>query len=143
VTLELLTGLMAKAQGRCAYAEARHVDLRQEALSVRAGEVDEFAASSASGIGVRVRVGGGWGFAATRDVSAPSAEAALRRQRADRDEHADQEVGDAHAEQRLQRITELHAALVQQYAVHTPRQHRACHENKPRHRSPHCLTASA
>jgi TldD protein len=78
VTLELLTGLMAKAQGRCAYAEARHVDLRQEALSVRAGEVDEFAASSASGIGVRVRVGGGWGFAATRDVSAPGAEAALR-----------------------------------------------------------------
>src|SRR3954464_12860584 len=69
---------MAEAQGRCAYAEARHVDHRQEGLSVRAGEVDEFATSSASGIGVRVRVGGGWGFAATRDVSVAGAEAALR-----------------------------------------------------------------
>jgi TldD protein len=77
VTLELLTDLMAKAEGRCAYAEARHVDRRDEALAVRAGEVDEFAASAADGIGVRVRVGGGWGFAATRDVSAAGAEATL------------------------------------------------------------------
>jgi TldD protein len=44
---------------------------------VRAGEVDEFAASTADGIGVRVRIGGGWGFAATREVSAAGAEAAL------------------------------------------------------------------
>jgi TldD protein len=77
VILDLLTELMAKAAGRCSYAEARHVDRRDEALAVRAGEVDEFAASSADGIGVRVRIGGGWGFAATRDVSAAGAEAAL------------------------------------------------------------------
>jgi TldD protein len=77
VSLDLLTELMAKAEGRCSYAEARHVDRRDEALAVRAGEVDEFAASSADGIGVRVRVGGAWGFAATRDVSAAGAETAL------------------------------------------------------------------
>jgi TldD protein len=77
VILDLLTDLIGKAEGRCAYAEARHVDTREEALAVRAGEVDEFATSEAEGIGVRVRVGGGWGFAATRDVSAAGAEAAL------------------------------------------------------------------
>src|SRR5215218_7664024 len=66
---------MGKAAGRCAYAEARHVERRDEALAVRAGEVDEFAASAADGIGVRVRVGGAWGFAATRDVCAAVAEA--------------------------------------------------------------------
>jgi TldD protein len=77
VILDLLTDLMATADGRCAYAEARHVEHREEALAVRAGAVDDFAASTAEGIGVRVRVGGGWGFAATRDVSAAGAEAAL------------------------------------------------------------------
>jgi TldD protein len=77
VILDLLTDLMAKAEGRCAYAEARHVEHRDEALAVRAGAVEDFEAATAEGIGVRVRVGGGWGFAATRDVSAAGAEAAL------------------------------------------------------------------
>ena len=36
MTLDLLTDLMGKAEGRCAYAEARHVEWRDEALSVRA-----------------------------------------------------------------------------------------------------------
>jgi TldD protein len=76
-SLDLVTDLVAKAQGRCAYSEARHVDHREEALAVRGGEVDDFAAVASEGIGVRVRVGGGWGFAATRDVSAAGAEAAL------------------------------------------------------------------
>jgi TldD protein len=79
VSLDLVRDLMAKAEGRCAYAEARHVELRDEAVSVRSGQVDDFAASESDGIGVRVRVGGGWGFAATRDVSAAGAEAALAR----------------------------------------------------------------
>jgi TldD protein len=77
VSLDLLTDLMGKAEGRCAYAEARHVERRDEALTVRSGQVDDFAAGESDGIGVRVRVGGGWGFAATRDVSAAGAEAAL------------------------------------------------------------------
>jgi TldD protein len=79
VTLDLLTELMGAAEGRCAYAEARHVDRREESLSVRAGEVDDYASIAAEGIGVRVRVGGGWGFAATRDVTRAGAEEALRR----------------------------------------------------------------
>jgi TldD protein len=79
VSLDLVTGVMAKAHGRCAYAEARFVERREEALSVRAGHVDEFAASESDGLGVRVRVGGGWGFAATRDMSAAGADAALAR----------------------------------------------------------------
>jgi TldD protein len=79
VSLDLVTGLMAKAEGRCAYAEARFVERREEALAVRAGQVDEFAASESDGIGVRVRVGGGWGFAATREISAKGAEEALAR----------------------------------------------------------------
>jgi TldD protein len=79
VSLDLLIELMAKAEGRCAYAEARFVEHREEALAVRAGHVDEFATSESDGIGVRVRVGGGWGFAATRERSAAAAEAALAR----------------------------------------------------------------
>jgi TldD protein len=79
VTLDLLTELMARVQGRCSYAEARHVDRREESLSVRAGRVDDIASGAAEGIGVRVRVGGGWGFAATRNVSANGADAAFAR----------------------------------------------------------------
>jgi TldD protein len=79
VSLELVTELMGAAEGRCAYAEARFVEHREEALSVRAGEVDDVASSESDGIGVRVRVGGAWGFAATRDASRAGAEAALAR----------------------------------------------------------------
>jgi TldD protein len=77
--LELLTDLMAKADGRCAYAEARHVATDTEDLAVRNGQVDDISSSTAEGIGVRVRLGGGWGFAATRDLSAAGADAALGR----------------------------------------------------------------
>jgi TldD protein len=77
--LDLLTDLMAKADGRCAYAEARHVVTDSEDLTVLAGRVDDLASSSVEGIGVRVRAGAGWGFAATRDVTRAGAEAALAR----------------------------------------------------------------
>lgn len=77
--LELLTDLMSSAEGRCTYAEARHVDTRSEALAVQSGRIDSLDSSDSEGIGVRVRVGGGWGFAATRDVSRAGAEQALAR----------------------------------------------------------------
>ena len=67
--LELLTDLMGDAVGRCAYAEARHVDSRSEAIAVLNGRVDAIDSSGSEGIGVRVQVGGGWGFAATREVT--------------------------------------------------------------------------
>jgi TldD protein len=77
--LELLTDLMATAEGRCAYAEARHVEQRSEAMAVLTGRIDALDSSHSDGVGVRVRVGGGWGFAATRDVTRAGAEAALVR----------------------------------------------------------------
>jgi TldD protein len=79
VTPDLLQDLMTKAHGRCAYAEARHVHVREDHASVLNGHVEEATAGESEGIGVRVRVGGGWGFAATRDVSAAGAEDALAR----------------------------------------------------------------
>jgi TldD protein len=77
--LDLLTDLMGVAEGRVSYAEARHVVDVRELLAVNNGAVDEADLESSEGIGVRVRVGGGWGFAATRDVSRAGAEAALAR----------------------------------------------------------------
>jgi TldD protein len=77
--LELLTDLMSAAEGRCAYAEARHVDVRSEAIAVLSGRIDDIDSSTSEGIGVRVQVGGGWGFAGTRDVTRAGAEAALAR----------------------------------------------------------------
>jgi TldD protein len=75
--LDLLTDLVGKAEGRCAYADARWVALDGEELAVRHGQVDEVARSSSEGIGVRARVGGTWGFAATGEPTAAGAEAAL------------------------------------------------------------------
>jgi TldD protein len=77
--LDLLTELIAGAEGRCAYAEARHVASRSEAIAVLAGQVDALDSSAQEGIGVRVHIGGGWGFAATRDISRAGAETALAR----------------------------------------------------------------
>src|SRR3954449_5473840 len=61
------------------YADARFVRQRSEYVATRNGEVDELHHDEDEGIGVRVRVGGAWGFAATRDTSKPGAEAALAR----------------------------------------------------------------
>ena len=77
--LDLLTDLTSSVPRRASYAEARHVADVREALAVRNGEIDTAAHEASEGIGVRVRVGGAWGFAATRDVSRAGAEAALRR----------------------------------------------------------------
>jgi TldD protein len=77
--LDLLVGVMASAQGTCVYADARHVHSRSEGIAVRNGLVDDIAIEETEGIGVRVRVAGGWGFAATRDVSPAGAERALAR----------------------------------------------------------------
>ena len=79
VTADLLQELMGKAQGRCSYAEARLVHDRSEHVSVLNGDVEDVSAGESEGIGVRARIGGGWGFAATRDISAAGAEVALAR----------------------------------------------------------------
>ncbi len=77
--LALLVDVCDAARVLGVHAEARHVETRDEALAVRNGEVSEVATDIAAGIGIRVRVGGGWGFAATREVSQAGVEAALTR----------------------------------------------------------------
>jgi TldD protein len=77
--LDLLQATVDAAAGRCAYAEARHVHTVEEHVAVHDELVDEADAAESEGIGVRVLVGGAWGFAATRDVSAQGAQLALKR----------------------------------------------------------------
>jgi TldD protein len=77
--LDDLVALVARADGAVAYADARRVVRTAERLAVRGGHVEDAAREHADGVGVRVRVGGGWGFAATADTSAAGLDAALRR----------------------------------------------------------------
>jgi TldD protein len=77
--LDLLRETVDRATGHCAYAEARHVHTRREDLAIHDELVDAVDADESEGLGVRVLVGGAWGFAATRDVTAAGAETALKR----------------------------------------------------------------
>jgi TldD protein len=70
---------MGAAGARADYADVRHVHTRHESISTRNGAVDEVEGAESEGAGVRVRVGGAWGFAATREVTRPALEAALER----------------------------------------------------------------
>jgi TldD protein len=70
---------MESAAAGGAYADVRFMRQRSEFIATRNGEVDELHRAEDEGIGVRVRVGGAWGFAATRDTSKRGAEAALAR----------------------------------------------------------------
>ncbi|MEA2492276.1 MAG: TldD protein [Thermoleophilaceae bacterium] len=72
-----LSDLMDAAAAGGAYADVRFMRQRSEYIATRNGEVDEVQHFEDEGIGVRVRVGGAWGFAATRDISKSGAEAAL------------------------------------------------------------------
>jgi TldD protein len=74
-----LTDMMDAAAAAGAYADARFVRQRSEYIATRNGEVDELHRDEDEGIGVRARVGGAWGFAATRDTTKEGAEAALAR----------------------------------------------------------------
>jgi TldD protein len=74
-----LSELMDAAAARGAYADARFVRQRSQYVATRNGEVDDLSNHEDEGIGVRVRVGGAWGFAATRDTTKAGAEAALAR----------------------------------------------------------------
>jgi TldD protein len=76
---ELLEDLMDAAARRASYADARFVHTRVERLGTRNGAVDRVDASEEEGIGVRVRVGGSWGFASCAGTGKADAEAALER----------------------------------------------------------------
>jgi TldD protein len=70
---------MDAAGRRAEYADARFVRTQSERLSTRNGVVDRVESEDSEGIGVRVRVGGSWGFAAVRGTERANAEEALRR----------------------------------------------------------------
>jgi TldD protein len=70
---------MDAAATRAEYADARFVRTQSERLSTRNGSADQVDSYDGEGIGVRVRVGGSWGFAATRGTAKADAEAALER----------------------------------------------------------------
>src|SRR3954464_2681495 len=74
---DLLEDLMDSAAGRADYGDARYVRSRGESLATRNGAVDEVETAESEGVGVRVRVGGAWGFAATRELDRPALERAL------------------------------------------------------------------
>jgi TldD protein len=76
---ELLQDLMDSAARRASYADARFVRTRAEKLATRNGALDQLDSYESEGIGVRVRLGGAWGFAAARGTDRRDAEAALER----------------------------------------------------------------
>src|SRR3954470_629727 len=76
---DILEDLMDAARGRADYADVRHVHTRHESIATRNGAVDEVEGAESEGVGVRVRSGGAWGFAATRELTRRGVEAALER----------------------------------------------------------------
>ena len=76
---DLLLELMDTARARAGYADARFVHSRVERLSTRNGRLDQLDSYESEGVGIRVRVGGAWGFAAVRGTDRADAEAALAR----------------------------------------------------------------
>jgi TldD protein len=70
---------MDSARPRAEYADARFVRTRTEQLATHNGALDALDSFESEGIGVRVRVGGAWGFAAVRGTQRRDAEAALAR----------------------------------------------------------------
>ena len=75
----MLQEIVDSANAHSDYADARHVRTRTEAIETRNGAVDRVANGESEGIGIRVRIGGAWGFAATRETSSAAAGEALQR----------------------------------------------------------------
>src|ERR687887_605916 len=74
-----LADLMDSAAGRSDYADVRHVRSAAETVSTRNGQVELVRRFDEEGFGVRVRIGGAWGFAAARGSERTAAEDALAR----------------------------------------------------------------
>jgi TldD protein len=76
---DLLEDLMDAAARHADYADVRAVRTRAEHVSTHNGALDALDSRESEGIGVRVRVGGAWGFAAAPGGGREGTEAALRR----------------------------------------------------------------
>jgi len=71
--------LDAAVAGGAAYADARAVSRRDQLVATRNGDVLSVTDQESEGIGVRVLVGGAWGFACDRRLSEEGAREAARR----------------------------------------------------------------
>ncbi len=69
---------LAEGMG-ASYADCRVVQRESEFISVKNGEVEELASGDDLGLGVRVIVDGGWGFASTNRLSSAGVEDCVRR----------------------------------------------------------------
>jgi TldD protein len=69
----------AALQAGAEYADARGVVRRDQHVSTKNGQVESVADSESEGLGVRVLVGGAWGFACDRRLSEDGAAEAARR----------------------------------------------------------------
>jgi TldD protein len=77
--LDALVDLVDAARGRCSYADARWVERSHESVSVVDGAIEAVEIDDEEGVGVRVRVDGAWGFAATQTLTQAGLEQALTR----------------------------------------------------------------
>jgi TldD protein len=78
--LDLVAELASSGGAACSYVDVRWVHRTLERLTVSAGRVERVVSEQDEGIGVRVAArSGGFGFAATRDVSRAGGLAALHR----------------------------------------------------------------
>lgn len=77
-----LRALELAVQRGVQYADVRAVDSHSQDLSTRNGRVSQVADTASVGMGIRVLVDGGWGFAATDDLSSAGIEKAVSHARA-------------------------------------------------------------
>jgi TldD protein len=74
---DLLRDLLDAVPATCDHAEARIVQRDSEAIGVRNGAVEWLESEASAGLGVRARVNGAWGFAATAKLTPAGARDAL------------------------------------------------------------------
>src|SRR4051794_12354584 len=76
---DLLESIVDAAIAHADYADPRNVHKGTKAGETRNGGINRVANTDDEGHGVRVRIGGAWGFAATRGTDRAAADAALER----------------------------------------------------------------
>jgi TldD protein len=77
--IDLLSDLVQVTPARCTYSEARWVARRSEGVRVHDGGLERLDDERSEGVGVRVRVGSSWGFAATAEGTRAGVRRALQR----------------------------------------------------------------
>jgi TldD protein len=78
----VLRALELATQRGVQYADVRLVESRSQDLSTRNGRVSQVADTESAGMGIRLLIDGGWGFAATDDLTPAGIEKAIHKARA-------------------------------------------------------------